>query len=209
MWRHFAWHRFVTRVRNSNPEPQSSHQIILTLSESYYQILLHSFFRIYKDQYWYFRRTTIKLYQPLESSHQTMQAFSESYYETMVNTFFRLYIKQYWYFQNYYKIILYTFSEFTSNNKFTESYYQTIIHFFQTSYQTILTISARFSIKQCCTLFQSFTEITKKYWLSQNLRQRILIFSLSYYQTIVKNLFRVHPKQYWHFPRVFCKQTTK
>ena len=167
MWRHFAWHRFVTRVRNSNPEPQSSHQIILTLSESYYQILQHSFFRIYKDQYWYFWRITIKLYQPLESSHQTMQAFSESYYETMVNTFFRLYIKQYWYFQNYYKIILYTFSEFTSNNKFTESYYQTIIHFFS---DFISNNTDNFSKVFYKTMLHTFPEF---YWDYQ----KILTFS--------------------------------
>ena len=38
---------------------------------------------------------------------------------------------------------------------------------------------------------QLTTEISKKYWLSQNSYQPILIFSDSYYKIIVKVLFRV------------------
>ena len=167
----------------------------MTISKSYYHTLLHTIllsFSISTIQTLNYTNIFRELLPNngkhfFQTLYQTIVALSEPLQNN--TTLFRINFKQY------------IQGELLSNNN----------GFFQILYQTMAFPEGFY--KTCHTLFQNsyqqITEINIKCWLSQNSYQPKLTPSESFYQTIVKIIFRVHTKRYWHFQRFSFKQHYK
>ena len=84
---------------------------------------------VHIKHYWYFQGVTLKQYYTLFQTSNNIDIFRELQTNNTANfSRFRIIIKQHRYLQNYWQIILHTFSEFIS-------------WLIQSSYETIFTLS--------------------------------------------------------------------